>query len=72
MKRLEDWLLKRLQRRCEHPPVMVTVDLLEGCYTSPVAYCKRCGAVKIGTSPEDSWRRPDPDFYRHMIRDLRS
>jgi hypothetical protein len=55
MNRIEDWLLRFLQRRCKHPDKMVALDILEGTamnssHVSPigieVAYCNRCGAVR--------------------------
>jgi len=30
IRRMEDWLLALLQRRCTHPEEMVAVDILEG------------------------------------------
>lgn len=76
-----DQVLAFLQKRCEHPGNMVAVDILEGC--SPgleVAYCRRCGAVKIDWKPgvqavaidgpsayshiDHTWRRPNPNLWR--------
>lgn len=78
---LADQILAWLQKRCQHPGNMVAVDILEGC--SPgleVAYCRRCGSVKIDWQPgvaavaidgpsaysalDHTWRRPDPNLWR--------
>jgi len=72
IKRLEDWLLALLQRRCDHPDVMVASDVLEGggytldrCGLS-MPYCRRCGAFKLFIAGEHrvSWRKPDPNLWR--------
>jgi len=74
-RRVEDWLLAMLQRRCGHPSEMVAVDILEGCADGiEVAYCRRCGAIKTDWDPFDShhqfitldhwWRLPDPHLWR--------
>lgn len=78
---LADQLLALLQRHCKHPPDMVAVDILEGCWDhAAVAYCRRCGAVKVtyfdaGGVPKkpwrelwpvvrEEWRLPDPNLWR--------
>lgn len=67
---LADWLLAYLQRRCEHPGMMVVVDVLEGCVDGlEVQHCRRCGAIKVewshgATSSNSFWRRPDPFLWR--------
>jgi hypothetical protein len=75
MRRLEDWLLWILQRRCSHPGKMVAADLLGGCHERlKVRYCRRCGAVKTEWDPHGAsggeivlphwWRSPDPYLYK--------
>lgn len=76
IKRIEDAVLAFIQRRCDHPGMMVAVDILEGCGGDvEVAYCRRCGAVRpdytkpfAGDRPFDpikpSWRFPDPNLWR--------
>lgn len=75
IKYIEDCLLARLQKRCDHPGEMVAADILEGCVDRlEVKYCRRCGAVKTDWSPHDPqhryislmhyWRRPDPHLWR--------
>ena len=75
MKRIEDWLLRMLQRRCEHPGDMLKADILDGCVDHlQVTYCRRCGSIKTDWSPHDPanrfialdhcWRRPDPYLWR--------
>lgn len=63
---IEDQILFKLQRRCDHPGRMVSVDILEGSSDSvETRYCNRCGAVALdynGTPAE--WRRPDPNLWR--------
>jgi hypothetical protein len=75
MKRVEDWLLRLLQRRCQHPGRMVAVDILEGTADGiEVRYCNRCGAISpdyikqagVRQFPKlaASWRLPDPNLWR--------
>lgn len=72
---IEDQILYRLQRRCNHPGDMVAVDILEGCHDEvAVKYCRRCGAVNPDWKKsysnrsfpklEPSWRLPDPNLWR--------
>jgi hypothetical protein len=72
---LEDAILARLQRRCDHPDNMVAVDILEGCADGiQVSYCRRCGSVQTLWQPnaaggrytilDHCWRRPDPHLWR--------
>jgi hypothetical protein len=75
IRRIEDWLLALLQRRCTHPEEMVAVDILEGMMDDwHVSYCRRCGAVR----PEKDWRfieshrpwrNPDPHLWRNFKSD---
>lgn len=63
--RLIDWWL----RRCPHDGRHVAADILEGGWDrGRVAYCRRCGAVRIcyDTHPMSIgvWRRPDPLWFR--------
>jgi len=69
---LLDQILAAIQRRCEHPEQFVAVDILEGCSSdTEVAYCRRCGAVKVnykrldGTLFNAGWRLPDPNLWRN-------
>jgi hypothetical protein len=55
--RFVDWWL----RRCVHDGSHVAADILEGDGGIQVKYCRRCGAVRRGGSPE--WRRPRPLWY---------
>lgn len=75
IQKLEDLLLRFLQRRCSHPGWMVTADALEGGVDGlEVKWCRRCGALKTDWSPFDPshkfitlehwWRRPDPYLWR--------
>lgn len=75
MSRIEDILLRWLQRRCAHPDRMVAVDILDGTAEGiEVRYCRRCGAVspdfvkQAGTRQfpklAASWRLPDPNLWR--------
>jgi hypothetical protein len=68
---IQDQLLAFLQKRCYHPGEMRAVDILEGSGGDiQVAYCRRCGAVRIGGKgatrvPSDyNWRAPDPNLWR--------
>ena len=63
---LQDCVLAFLQRRCPHPGEMVAVDILEGdARELEIAYCRRCGSVKISRDGKQStWRRPDPHLWR--------
>jgi hypothetical protein len=74
---IEDQLLARIQKRCEHPGNMVAADILEGNQIGlEVKHCRRCGSVKIEWKPlfegqsskfaslEHTWRRPDPNLWR--------
>lgn len=63
---LGDQLLVWLQRRCQHPGNMVAVDILENSSDDvDVAYCRRCGAVRIDRQGQrGSWRSPDPNLWR--------
>jgi hypothetical protein len=67
MKRIEDWILSKLQRRCSHPANMVAADILEGSASNlEVKYCNRCGAVKIFYNSRlgiAKWRIPDPNLW---------
>jgi hypothetical protein len=70
LKRIEDWFLRLLQRRCDHPDSMIAVDILEGDGDGvEVKYCRRCGAFEslcTAGKPyrEARWRLPDPDLWR--------
>lgn len=69
VKRIEDWLLRAIQRRCEHPSDMVASDILEGCGDYEITYCNRCGAVSHRLSTPltpygREWRLPDPYLWR--------
>lgn len=75
IRRLEDWLLSVLQRRCAHPSDMVAVDITEGMIDAmEISYCRRCGAVSIGHENDgrfadtkrlmSPWRVPDPNLWR--------
>lgn len=76
IRRIEDWILAIIQKRCDHPGNMVAVDILEGGAPGiEVSYCNRCGAVKTDWDPHSRennrfitlphwWRRPDPNLLR--------
>lgn len=75
IKRVEDFFLATLQKRCDHPGAMVAADVLEGDVKHlNVKWCRRCGAIKTDWSPKDPehkfvtlehvWRRPDPNLWR--------
>lgn len=73
IKRLESWLLSKLQRRCDHPDMMVAADILEGCADGiEVKYCRRCGAIATnwsrGLERRAEWRLPDPFLWAGMQR----
>lgn len=63
---LADQALAFLQKRCEHPGQMVAVDILENSGGNvSVAYCRRCGAVRVDHQAQrGSWRLPDPNLWR--------
>lgn len=68
---IEDCVLSFLQKRCDHMSNMVAADILEACVDGcRVAYCRRCGSVRIDWSPNpperglSQWRRPDPHLWR--------
>lgn len=70
---MADQVLAWLQARCEHPGMMVAVDILEGCGGDvSVSYCRRCGSVKTvwnkqtvhGPQFRNTWRPPDPNLWR--------
>lgn len=63
---LADQILSFLQRRCEHPDRMVAVDILEGCGDHVIAYCRRCGAVRVSYKDRltQDWRIPNPNLWR--------
>lgn len=77
---LSNKVLQFFQRRCQHPPGIVTADLLEGCVEGiEIKYCNRCGAVKLDWNPlkpseknfrtlEHWWRGPDPFLWRYWKR----
>lgn len=61
-----DQILAWLQARCEHPGMMVAADVLEGSGRGvEVAYCRRCGSIKVthGQFP-GTWRPPSPNLWR--------
>ena len=66
---VEDQILDFIQRGCEHPSKMVAADILEGCGNWEVAYCRRCGAVRL--KPDNAlaheWRRPIPNLWRGYV-----
>jgi hypothetical protein len=70
IRRIEDWLLSRLQRRCKHPDIMVAVDIAEGMFDEwSIPYCRRCGAVRVErswrfTESHIPWRLPDPHLWK--------
>jgi hypothetical protein len=70
MSYLEDCLLAVLQRRCQHPGKMVSVDILEGGGAGvEVGLCNRCGAVRLRTPQNvgtrgQLWRAPNPHLWR--------
>lgn len=51
-----------LQRKCTHPPELVTFDILEKSIEEHdcVKWCRICGATKVGTS---FWREPRADWW---------
>lgn len=55
--KLVSWWMKR----CRHSGENVAADIAEGCFGQPVRYCRRCGAVAIGSA---GWRLPEPTWYR--------
>lgn len=57
--RMVDWWIQR----CRHDSRNVTFDLLERTVEihNRVFHCRRCGAVRLGNSPE--WRRPRPLWH---------
>jgi hypothetical protein len=77
LKRFEDWLLARLQKRCQHPDRLCSVDILEGDFEEEglsIGYCNRCGAVKVrycstqsGDWENTPWRTPSPNLWRKSI-----
>lgn len=67
MRWLKDQLLKALQKDCEHPGRMIAADILEGCGRgSEVAWCRRCGAVRVSFDNKlaNDFRIPDPNLWR--------
>lgn len=67
MRWIIDQVLAWIQRRCEHPSRMVASDILEGCGDKAgVAYCRRCGAVRVSFNNQltQEWRLPDPNLWR--------
>lgn len=55
------WLLRWLQRRCQHRALKA--DILEGCaYPHGVRWCETCGAIwtTIGGTPCGLPRYPEP------------
>lgn len=75
LKRLEDFLLARLQRRCTHPRDLVAADCLEATVPGlQVRWCRRCGAIRPQWDEANryqayygqgvSWRTPDPHLWR--------
>jgi hypothetical protein len=63
--RLVDWWM----RKCPHNDAHVASDILEGGMDDGrVAYCRRCGSVRIlyDASPQGNaeWRRPRPLWFR--------
>lgn len=76
IKRIEDFLLRFIQKKCQHPDKMVASDILEGCANGiGVKYCRRCGAIKIDWRAETNfdikyaklehcWRTPDPYLWK--------
>lgn len=69
MKWLADQVLAWLQKRCDHPGVMVAADILEGdgrLTGIQVKWCRRCGSVAVRSAPSalSGWRFPDPNLWR--------
>lgn len=72
MRWLTDQILRFIQRRCEHPGMMIAADALEGDAPGiQVRWCRRCGAISritdeaawMGLSVAE-WRLPDPNLWR--------
>lgn len=62
-----DRLVRWWLNRCQHNPLHVVADVLEGdCSDVQVQYCRRCGAcLRVSNGGDfDVWRRPDPVEYR--------
>lgn len=59
------WLISRIVlwwvNRCGHPGRAVAFDIAEGGLTTPIGYCRRCGAVRLGE--KSSWRLPEPTWW---------
>lgn len=73
IRNIEDWFLAVLQKRCDHPGQMISVDILEGSGGGwKISYCNRCGAVQPNFTlvaadsviRESAWRRPNPNLWR--------
>jgi hypothetical protein len=54
-----DYVIEWWLRQCPHEGHHVAADILEGERTPPVAYCRRCGAVRV----HSEWRRPRPLWF---------
>ena len=51
-------LLGYLQRKCTHPPELVSVDIADGEFGVDISWCRLCGATTINNSthePRADW-----------------
>jgi hypothetical protein len=62
MSSILNWLyckaLGWLQRKCEHPPEVVSADIADGDFGEDISWCRLCGATMIRGSvhePRADW-----------------
>lgn len=84
MNRLIDWLFEKFQVRCIHDPNYVSDDILEGNgnigpNVISVAWCQRCGAVKVFAGwdiagwrvPHATWTNAEVSMKKMIVRQVR-
>ena len=52
-------LLGYLQRKCEHPPELVSLDIADGDLGTDISWCRLCGATRIN----NCWHEPRADWW---------
>lgn len=67
------WCLYQLTRHCDHPPRLVTADILSGDMFADmtwIQWCRLCGAYRRGKDSETihdvnnaTWTVPRPDWW---------
>jgi hypothetical protein len=76
MRKIQNWILEKLQRGCPHLPDWVSVDILEGDYPGlEIKCCNRRGAVMIMRNERSllfndeppAWREPRATWTERVV-----